>query len=215
MGNFVGPNALALRFAWPRGDTTPPTPRPGEAPTPRWTDRAPMRPDQGFPAARYGVYASVPPRHRAGCPRAWRGVPGGRACLQRLGSPRGSPGDGPETPRSSHQAHHAPGRASPVVWHACGPHSRQYGRRGTSARDDPRAHQHLPTDGTPCGRSVPPRAHTPSASPDTLGPPPAVAQARHGRRPAPRRGGDGRAQRTGPPAWWARAHGGASAAESR
>jgi hypothetical protein len=63
-------NALALRFAWPSGDTTPPTPRPGEAPTPRWTDRARRRPDTVDSSARYGGYAGSPPRHRA-CDRPW------------------------------------------------------------------------------------------------------------------------------------------------
>jgi hypothetical protein len=57
------------------------------AATTGWTDRPPTRPAHVFPAARYGVYASVPPRQRAGGPHAWRGLPEGRACLQRPGSP--------------------------------------------------------------------------------------------------------------------------------
>jgi hypothetical protein len=114
----LAPNAFALRFAWPSGDTTPPTPRPGEAPTPRWTDRVPRWPDEGFPSRALECIGGHPHGIQPIAPRVPRSTALAGVCLVPW-EPRDGPADPHRPPPGWHQAY-PPFQASPAIRTSCG-----------------------------------------------------------------------------------------------
>src|SRR5258706_2801499 len=102
----------------PGAQAAPPADRQRSASSPGWTDRVPTRPDQVCLNARYGGYSGVPhdlrPVSGPTSPRAeGAGSPAGLQDTLQRGTPPAPATRGAS--QGGRQAHHAPGRPSPVV----------------------------------------------------------------------------------------------------